>query len=329
MSSVDSQPEVSSTPIASSPSSPKRSRNDSPPPIAPGSAVIIERTDEVLFGRVVSLDNGIYTIDVSGDLAVASERNVRPARFTTHGNQIFFRCQIDCGGNVADLICTGVSTKKMTVISRHPVFAGAVICADDCDRCEIMHVVSVEEREAVAECEEKLAHALKRIESIAGVDVAEREESEANRLAAASLVQRPRWQTEPVDKRIDRQGKQDLASESLPAAGRSRVSAANAARLARQARIRSSVGVLPGMEDFSTSKCGDSGGGGEIGCLGDGEIGSCGTSVSGGSVQNSVTPGNVVRAKSPLERQVEVLRDCTEKILRAKWGDYSWVEQKI
>ena len=301
MSSVDSQSEASPILIASSSSSPKRSRIDSPPPIAPGTAVIIDRTDEVLFGRVVSLDNGIYTVDVSGELAVASERNVRPARFSSQGNQIFFRCQIDCGGNVAELICTGVSTKKMTVLSRHPVFAGAVLCADDCDRCEIMHVVSVEEREAVAACEEKWAHALRRIEELAGSFEMHRQSGEAVLLAEASLRDRPKWQVEPVDKRVDKSG--------------SRVAAANAARKAKEESRKATVAMLPGMGGDEDEETGVGGGvGGAVGV-----VDSAATPIlpAGQSVESH---------KSPLEKQVAILRDCTEKVLRAKWGDYSWVD---
>lgn len=298
MSSVDSQSEASPILIASSSSSPKRSRSDSPPPIAPGTAVIIDRTDEVLFGRVVSLDaNGIYTIDVSGELAVASERNVRPARFSTQGNQIFFRCQIDCGDKVAELICTGVSTKKMTVLSRHPVFAGAVLCADDCDRCEIMHVVSVEERDAVAACEEKRRHALERIEELAGSFEMHRQSGEAVLLAEASLRDRPKWQVEPVDKRVDKAG--------------SRVAAANAARKAKEESRKSTVAMLPGMGGDENEEYGV---GGAVGVVDSAEIPLL---PAGQSVESH---------KSPLEKQVAILRDCTEKILRAKWGDFSWVE---
>lgn len=279
-------------------SPPKRNRNDSPPPIAPGTAVIIDRTDEVLFGRVVSLDaNGIYTIDVSGELAVASERNVRPARFSTQGNQIFFRCQIDCGDKVAELICTGVSTKKMTVLSRHPVFAGAVLCADDCDRCEIMHVVSVEERDAVAACEERRRHALERIEELAGVDAAKQEETDADSLAAVSLRDRPKWQVEPVDKRVYKSG--------------SRVAAANAARKAKEESRKATVAMLPGMGGDDDDETGVGGGVGVV------DSAAFPLLPAGQSVESH---------KSPLEKQVAVLRDCTEKILRAKWGDFSWVE---
>lgn len=305
MSSIDSQVEsqVESqfkfAPISNSTSPPKRNRSDSPPPIAPGTAVIIDRTDEVLFGRVVSLDaNGIYTIDVSGELAVASERNVRPARFSTQGNQIFFRCQIDCGDKVAELICTGVSTKKMTVLSRHPVFAGAVLCADDCDRCEIMHVVSVEERDAVAACEEKRRHALERIEELAGVDAAKQEEIVADSLAAASLRDRPKWQVEPVDKRVDKSG--------------SRVAAANAARKAKEESRKATVAMLPGMGGDEDEETG---------------VGGVAGVVDSAAMATFLPAGQSVEShKSPLEKQVAILRDCTEKILRAKWGDFSWVE---
>ena len=297
MSSVDSQSEASPILIASSSPSPKRNRNDSPPPIAPGTAVIIDRTDEVLFGRVVSLDNGIYTVDVSGELAVASERNVRPARFSSQGNQILFRCQIDCGGNVAELICTGVSTKKMTVLSRHPVFAGAVLCADDCDRCEIMHVVSVEERDAVAACEEKRRHALERIEELGGSFEMHRQSQEAVLIAEAILRDRPKWQVEQVDKRVDKSG--------------SRVAAANAARKAKEESRKATVAMLPGMGGDDDEDAGVGGGVGVVDSM------ALPLLPAGQSVESH---------KSPLEKQVAILRDCTEKILRAKWGDFSWVE---
>lgn len=304
----------SQLPAANSPPTRRTRREDSPPPIPLGSAVIVSREDGDMLGHVVSLgDDGIYTVDICGVVSIASDRNVRPARFRPAGNKIFFRAIVDCEGEAADLLCVGTSRNSMTVISAHPVFQGCSLCKDDCEQVLIHHVVAVEEEAEVEKCRSKRAVALGKIAELAGETRASEEDEAATKAAIEAVNAKPKWRTEPADKRTENAA--------------ARLAAANAARVENAAAKRKSAGSGTGflfadesVEDVESGGIGDE------------------SSTASGRESTPLFPaGQPVeppapqppQEPSPLEKHIAILRDATEKIHRAKWGDFTWVDLPV
>ena len=308
-------PETATPPLPPSPPTRRTRREDSPPPIPPGSAVIVSREDGDMLGHVVSLgDDGIYTVDICGVVSIASDRNVRPARFRPAGNKIFFRAIVDCEGEAADLLCVGTSRNSMTVISAHPVFQGCSLCKDDCEQVLIHHIVAVEEEAEVEKCRSKRAVALGKIAELAGEIRANEEEEAATKAAVEAVKLRPKWRTEPADKRTENAA--------------ARLAAANAARIENAAAKRKSAGSGTGFlfADEADEAGESSGVGGESSSA----MAGCESTTlppAGQSVEPSVP--QPPQEQSPLEKQIAILRDATEKIHRAKWGDFTWVDLPV
>lgn len=308
-------PATPSPPISPLPPSPparRTRREDSPPPIPPGSAVIVSREDGDMLGHVVSLgDDGIYTVDICGVVSIASDRNVRPARFRPAGNKIFFRAIVDCDGEAADLLCVGTSRNSMTVISAHPVFQGCSLCKDDCDEVLIHHIVAVEEEAEVEKCRSKRAVSLGKIAELAGEIRANEEEEAATKAAIEAVKLRPKWRTEPADKRTENAA--------------ARLAAANAARIENAAAKRKSAMSGTGFL-FADEADEASGAGGES----SNTITGCESATilpAGHTIEPTAT--QPPQEQSPLEKQIAILRDATEKIHRAKWGDFTWVDLPV
>ena len=308
-------PATPSPPISPFPPSPptrRTRREDSPPPIPPGSAVIVSREDGDMLGHVVSLgDDGIYTVDICGVVSIASDRNVRPARFRPAGNKIFFRAIVDCEGEAADLLCVGTSRNSMTVISAHPVFQGCSLCKDDCEQVLIHHIVAVEEEAEVEKCRSKRAVALGKIAELAGDERASEEEAAATKAAVEAVNNRPKWRTEPADKRTENAA--------------ARLAAANAARIENAAAKRKSAGSGTGFL-FADESDEANGAGGES----SNTITGCESATilpAGHTIEPTAT--QPPQEQSPLEKQIAILRDATEKIHRAKWGDFTWVDLPV
>lgn len=312
------QPQSPPSPsLPPSPPTPRRTRrDDSPPAIPPGSPVMVSREDGDVLGHVVSLgDDGIYTVDICGVVSIASDRNVRPARFRPEGNKIFFRAIIDCEGEAADLLCVGTSRNSMTVISSHPVFQGCLLCKDDCEQVLIHHIVAVEEEAEVEKCRSKRAVALGKIAELVGEIRASEEEAAATKAAIEAVKLRPKWRTEPADKRTENAA--------------ARLAAANAARIENAAAKRKSAGSGTGF--LFADEADEASGAGETGD----EL----ASISPAGQPEEVTatlaesqlqqPPQPPQEPSTLERQVAILRDATEKIHRAKWGDFTWVDLPV
>ncbi len=311
-------PATPSPPISPLPPSPparRTRREDSPPPIPPGSAVIVSREDGDMLGHVVSLgDDWIYTVDICGVVSIASDRNVRPARFRPAGNKIFFRAIVDCEGEAADLLCVGTSRNSMTVISAHPVFQGCSLCKDDCEQVLIHHIVAVEEEAEVEKCRSRRAVALGKIAELAGDERASEEEAAATKAAVEAVNNRPKWRTEPADKRTENAA--------------ARLAAANAARAENAATKRKSAGSGTGFlfaeeDDEATDG---------VASRETPPISPAGQSAESSEPQPQPSQQPLQpqpQEQSPLEKQIAILRDATEKIHRAKWGDFTWVDLPV
>ncbi len=299
-------------PLPQSPPNRRTRREDSPPPIPPGSAVIVSREDGDMLGHVVSLgDDGIYTVDICGVVSIASDRNVRPARFRPAGNKIFFRAIVDCDGEAADLLCVGTSRNSMTVISAHPVFQGCSLCKDDCDEVLIHHIVAVEEEAEVEKCRSKRAVALGKIAELAGEIRASEEDDAATKAAVEAVKLRPKWRTEPADKRTENAA--------------ARLAAANAARIENAAVKRKSAGSGTGF--LFAGEVDESSGAGDNPPLP--PAGQSEEVTAPPAEPQLQQPPQPPQEPSPLERQIAILRDATEKIHRAKWGDFTWVDLPV
>jgi hypothetical protein len=176
----------------------------------------------------------------------------------------------------------------------------------------IHHIVAVEEEAEVEKCRSKRAVALGKIAELSGEIRANEEEEAATKAAIEAVKLRPKWRTEPADKRTENAA--------------ARLAAANAARIENAAAKRKSAGIGTGFlfaEEASESSE-SSGTGGEST-----HTSPAGQSGESAAMQAELQSPQPPQEPSPLEKQISILRDATEKIHRAKWGDFTWVDLPV